>query len=206
VSQRSTIGSYFTMPTGAFGADEPVSALRSYIVRDNAQHLIDVSGQYRVSWCADLGSDGLLHDSGLFPLTPSYCFWTFPVTVSEINRPHHFDIRVAVKLDAAGSATVLAALGPENAPHEVMAGENPRQWFRTIATHTSTSVGWAIDEQWEFDTIDLSYWSAKKTVGITENGATQNSEIVLARLEVLLLGTTSELESYVLGVQLREFV
>ncbi len=205
MTARSPLGTYYTLPTASFDADQPVSALRSYLVRNNIQHLIDVSGQYRVSWCADLGQEGLRHDSGLDPATPKYMSWEFPVTMQQSDHPPNFDIRVAVKLESAGSSSVLAAIGPASAPREPKGGENAQQWFRTVEATAATTAVWAIDTQWEWTAPSLSYLAGLQRFSVTESSLSQPVDVVLARLEVAIIGTTAELESGVLGVQLREY-
>ena len=205
MSGHSSIGHYHVMGNGVFDADEPVSTLRSWVVRSNAQHLIDVAGQYCVNWAADISSEGLHHDEGISGGTPAYVSWEFPVRMQEEGRPPNFDLLISAQLEAAGSAFVLAAIGPADAPRERMGGENDQQWFRVVEEYTSTSVDWAIDEQLEWATDDRRYLSAIRSHPVTENGSTSLARVVWARLEVLLLGVDAELESHVWSVMLREY-
>lgn len=205
MSYRSNFGAFVAMPTTAFSADRPVSTSRAYSLRNNLQHLIDSAGQYRVSWASDLDSEGLRHDSGLDPDAPAYASWTFPLLVTETAHPMNLDIRVAAKLESAGSALVAAILAPANSPRSRDGAALDTQWFRSTATATSTSAVWSIDEVWEWDATDRRYLTSIRSFPITENSTTQNVDVVMARLEVLIGGITGELESSVVAVQLREY-
>jgi hypothetical protein len=194
------------MPSDAFEHGRPVSCLRSYYLRGNAEHLIASACQYKVNFAYDLGEDGITNAST--SSIPTYWQMEFPVTMLETLHPPNFDLRIAARKSTdATSATITYALGPASGPQEVTGGQNTEQWFHGFDTTTSTTDTWLFDLLLEWpDVPDYRYLNARKSYAVTENGAQRTAEVIQARLEITIRSTGGGATGfgYVSAIQLRE--
>lgn len=213
MTARANPNYYVTLPTTAFDADEPVSTLRSWYVRNNAQHLIDVAPQYLVNWAADTSSGAA--DGISFIATadsPTYVAWEFPIIMIREDTLPWFDIRVAGHHDGGTgtgkSIDVTAALAPIGSAPEYTGAANDAQFFRTTDSADSGTATWIIDNQWAQSAPDRSYLESIRTFSVTENSVQLPVKVVMARLEVTVSGTDLAASdvAYLEGVQLRAFV
>lgn len=119
----------------ALERDEPMSAYQAWVIRNNIQHNLDQSGQYRINWVAAANdftpratSEGR---SGRWR-------WVFPITSIRRERPMNLDIRAAtIMTGGAGEVDIALRLYPRKSPGSEM--------WSTSANVTTTGAHWAID-------------------------------------------------------------
>lgn len=211
MTKRSYLGSYEGLASGWLGADQPAGAFRTFILRNNLQHLIDVAPGYRVNWCVATGEKGITADSGAEAVTVS---WPVLLTFTRGDRPPNFDVRVAYRASGAltKAVSVSAALRniDDNSPIDPSGNGPSGAVFYTYATTTVTSAAasWIIDTQITFGANSNRFARYVKTWACVEAINLRSVYVAAARFDVSIrsVGSSSSgNDCEAVGVQLREY-
>jgi hypothetical protein len=193
-----------TLPSASHDADEPLSAFRTWNMRNNLQHLIDSSHQYRVNWCAAQGAS--LDKINYVGAAQRYQMrWTFPAIVTRADRPPSYDVRVGVMLSNTTSAThaiVTARIRPMGDGSIVGASD---AFWQTVVSTTTAAAHWAVDAQ-------VTWSAARSWVGAVRNYTLDEGTIfrvvsvakLAFELDVIAAGPTNCIAA-VVSAQLREY-
>lgn len=92
---RSLQGFVIRQDTTAFSADTPMSALQTFVLRQNTQHLIDAACQVRYNWIASTSESGFTALEGDDTRSQFAC--TIPCTLTDPNTLPSFDISIATR-------------------------------------------------------------------------------------------------------------
>lgn len=196
MSARSYKKHYETISTDALQHDQPLSALASWTLRDNLQHLIDSAHQYRVNWVASNAGEAYRAYVGF---SRQLLRWSFPGIVTRVDRPPSFDVRVGAKLYVTNAtcAIITARIKPFS-----MVGSMPI-WQTTVTT-TSTTAHWAIDTQ---ATFSIRPWvDAVRNLAVIETSGFRVVSCPIWTFEVDVVAKGgSEMYAEVVGAQVREY-
>jgi hypothetical protein len=195
---RSIYGFASRVDRAAMSADHPISALTTLLHRNNTQHLVDQSVQYRINWCASTSSSEY-GSSGEAAARAQYCC-EFPVTITDQEALPNFDLSVGVRL--TGTLTT-ASLSATIAPTTNAQALSLKSW--SISTATAT---------WYDHTFDLSArkWGAYKRRlaypadwgGGPQIAATPRSYVMLSLNVIATSGNISLGNCQIVGIDLRE--
>lgn len=211
MTQRSAYGYRAALDTDIFNTEQPMSSAQSDLLRNNIQHQVDVSGQFRVNWA---GTD-LEHGGGISLQgngdTRRACF-TFPWTCIVPTLPMNLEIYIIAIVSASTDMDVTARLVPATTAR--FSGSNVL-WERSVNYTTTTNNiaiwDWAgLEGEEDFlsnDTIpftDNQHMLGFRPHTVDQDGVQVNAFSVWARLEVIATigsGTVGAIT----GVQVREF-
>lgn len=200
---RSPLGFVVRVDRLSMAADQPVSADTTILVRNNLQHLIDQSVQYRVSWALSTVEDGLATLG-----VPGFFVFPFCTSIVDETTIPSFDLHVSARLtdvDAGPGevrARIVSAINIDNVIHR----------FDPLALSTTSVVSTT-------QNVDLELpWGRTEVIGPGGEGldtgivALAATGLYSTRVVPLLLIVDSEAtdhdEGYVqvCSVQLREYL
>lgn len=191
-----------------FSADEPISAYTAWITRNNIQHLVDQSGQYRVNWVADVddvtGGDGgaeitvpgfhpTAHQQG----STTVIRYVFPLTSIRPDRPMQLDIRIGARSQAGGTVTINADLVPYKRPSQIL-------WSATQGQTTSATASWIIDELATW-TDESRHRTHTPFTSVDNDASSVPGVSILDLVELEIRGSCSAGSGLLSGVQVREY-
>ena len=197
-------GYWEDMPRDLLGADEPLTSMAAWVMRENIAHLTSVYPQYRVNWVAT-ANEVRGQTNGDDPYLISF---HFPLTIPQFDRPVSIDLRVAAKISGSTtSATVRARVmwAHQAAQATTSAIDTPTLVTDTDTT-TSTGGEWVLDSQTDLGG-DITYRDAWEVYTAKDGSLSSPVAHAMARCDVVLDGTyTGSGNTYLLGVQVREFL
>jgi hypothetical protein len=193
--------------SGSLDADDTCSALHAVMCRENITHLVSVSPQYRLNWCADKGStpSRSAQTNGDDPRLISF---GFPLTIPTADRPVSLDTRIGAFISGSTtSMTVRARIVWDVFPPEIStAAGNQDALMEATGSTSSTTGAWVIDDQTAI-TNDYSYLAAWRRFTTDDEGTERQARLALARLDCVIDGTYSGSGSSILvAAQVREYV
>lgn len=212
MTQRSAYGYRAALDTDIFDTEQPMSSAQSDLLRNNIQHQVDVSGQFRVNWA---GTD-LEHGGGISLQgngdTRRACF-TFPWTCIVPTLPMNLEIWIvaicagSTELDI--TARVVPALTTKFSRTSVM-------WERSTTytgnTNDTAIYDWAgLDGEEDFQSnatipfVDGQHMLGFRPHTVDQDGVQVNAFAVWARLEVVATISTGSGACAITGVLVREF-
>jgi hypothetical protein len=179
---RSILSTIVRTDRESMSADLPVSASTTLLLRNNLQHLIDQSMQYRVNWAASVSGDEYLDDAGGGGDFINVFAWAFPVTITDERRLPSFNLRMSARCNDGGLAfgTVRAFLRPVGNEYPVI--------FSTEYTVSSTTPSgheenFEIEMPWEgvepLDGLNRSYVYFDDTTSGSRFASTPRSYVPL---------------------------
>ena len=176
---RSVLGYVQRQDANAFEAERPLSALQTLILRNNTQHLVDMSCQYRFNWVASTSEAGFGAIDDLAPGRSQFCV-VFPVTITDPNTVPSLDIRFGTRCtNTLTSGTVQATLSDVSESQPLS-----RDAFEVFTVSSATPA-------WHDWVLDLNVpWSGRRTAivyqDITLSGGTDQSTTVTSATCILL--------------------
>jgi hypothetical protein len=191
-------------PVTQMDDDMPVSALKTWEMRQNLQVLIDMSPQHRVNWTGSTDEDGGFRPffpndgdsriySALFPHTWISRFW-----------PCGMDIQICGKTSASSTLNVAARLVPHIQGAGVLDVVDDPYWEATGSTTSTTSVELISDTYYPGTThVKRTGW---RTFTVIEGGKARQVSACMSRLDVKMTVTDSaENFAALTRVSVREF-
>lgn len=201
---RSVLTYVQRQDANAFDADAPVSALQTLILRNNTQHLVDMSVQYRFNWVASTSETGF---GGIPDLdaTRSNFVIVFPVTITDANTVPSLDIRIATRCTGTlTSGTFTATLSDVNSS-QPLNGDCFESF--TVATASPTFHEWPLnlDVSWEGRHTSITY----QDVSTTGSQTTTSTDTAFILLKLVLNGFPTDPSDGALcfcAVSIREYL
>lgn len=212
MSGPNTSAQYFTRDSvGAMDDDAPVSTYRAWIMRNNLQHLIDMSPQQRINWCGATAIDSAYVFFSADTVTHHFS-QVFPHTWIDRRWPCGLDIQISGKTDGGGTTAVSARVVPHIVGAGVFDSVSDAYWEDTgVITLATSSV-----------IIDSIYYPGTtspqrhgfRPITIVESTKAKQVQVCLSRLDITWTTTDSTTEyseigpasySGITGVSVREF-
>jgi hypothetical protein len=212
MSQRSNLGYYERMEDASFTADQPVSAARAWLMRNNLLHLSDMFTQPRINiYRSEIGTDICIFGNQSDPATLIYQHPFFHTWFGEA-APANLDIVMAVQFSIPLDATVRFRVVPHyrpraSTPHTVGDLSLPALVDETVSVTAATFA--TLDDRFIFDEAEVRQLRIVPTDfqdRMTENGEPAIPQAMVMRLEVRV--TSEETDDWAPGIAVclvREF-
>jgi hypothetical protein len=165
--------------------DAPVSALRTWTMRQNLQHLIDMSPQHRVNWTGASAQNGAF----VFVSTqddPRIYSALFPHTWINRRFPCGLDIQICGKT-ASGTLSVDARLVPHVLGSGVLDVVNDPYWTATGTTTSTTSA--QIVSSMYYPGVDTPKRAGWRSYTVIEDGKAKSVKVCMSRLDITVTRT-----------------
>lgn len=206
---RSILGYVQDIDADAFSADRPMSALETLVLRQNTQHLIDMSMQYRFNWCASTseGGFGTVRDlpvgEGYVTLDAARGQFAIPlvVTITDARFLPSFDVRIqTLCTETLTSGTVTVTLR-DVASNAVIFTENIT--VSTAATTWHDVIMQLTDKPWVRRQTNITH------IDMSNTGSLSGATSTVVQL-LLLINTRptppADGDLRITGVQIREYL
>jgi len=215
VTQSSYKGYFERMDAESFSTDDPVTAGRADILRDNLLHLIDESAQHRINWVRDLGVTNpslRMNEVGVGNDKASWA-QNFPLTWYRPYQPANIDYLIKFAGDSSFDADVTVRIVPHFKPgtlipYTVGANGMPTL-YSTTTTEAVTTGTTTLESQVFFTSTDARVHGPALDVGklfeYYEDTARALPQLFMVRLELLFDTSASDVEIDIQQVLVREF-
>ncbi len=165
--------------------DSPVSTARTWFMRQNLQHLIDMSPQHRVNWTGATAEDG-----GFVPVLsqddPKVYSALFPHTWINRRFPCGLDIQICGKT-ASGTLNIAARIVPAILGAGVLDVVDDPYWTATGTTTSTTSVQLISSMYYPGTTTPKR--AGWRSFGVIEDSKGKSVKVCMTRLDVTITRT-----------------
>lgn len=193
-----SFGTFILQSGAVYNGEQPASALDYLILRNNIQHLADVSCHYKINWVASTASSEV---GGGGEIAGAFTYdWGFPISNLDLRGLVGFDLRVGVRLTGTlAGATVTARLMPigSNAPKDIV-----KIWDITSAPSAWNDHDWNGGRPWGDMVKRIPYIDpAAGTIALTGPG------FIMGQLSVHAIpDDPTDGAVQIVGVSLREYL
>ncbi len=189
--------------TSLMDANAPVSAFRTYALRESVQHVVDMTPQHRINWSGVSANDQAylyLNSAG----AERYYSAVFPHTWLNPNWPCGLDIQICGQT-SSGTLNVEARIVPHWPGAGVLDVVEDPYWEDTGSTASASSVELISSIYYPGTTPPRRSGSHRFT--IFEGGVAKSVNINLSRIDIKLTrtGGDSSATSGLTRVSVREF-